>query len=232
MSIHEGHRQRIKNRFRREGLENFSEVHVLELLLCYCVPRKDVNPLAHEILKHFGSLTRVLEATAEELEKVEGVGENISTFLTLINAVGRYYHVSLSKNVEIIRDLNRCGEIMVPYFYGRTKESVFLLCLDAKCKVICCKEIERGTVNSAVISIRKVVEAALDANATSAVLAHNHPSGVALPSAEDIQTTRRVAKALYAVDVTLLDHIVVADGDYVSIGQSGLYRIEDISQKE
>lgn len=231
MSIHEGHRQRIKARFRDEGLESFSQIHVLELLLCYCVPRKDVNPLAHALLARFGSLARVLEASTQELEKVEGVGENISTFLTLITATGRYYQTSLSKPGEIVRDIERCGQIMVPYFYGRNTETVFLLCLDAKCKVICCREIERGTVNSAVISVRKVVEAALDANATSVVLAHNHPSGVALPSPEDVQTTHRLAKALYAVEITLLDHVIVAEGDYVSITQSGMYRIEDAMDK-
>ena len=231
MSIHEGHRQRIKARFRDEGLESFSQIHVLELLLCYCVPRKDVNPLAHALLARFGSLARVLEASTQELEKVEGVGENISTFLTLITATGRYYQTSLSKPGEIVRDIERCGQIMVPYFYGRNTETVFLLCLDAKCKVICCREIERGTVNSAVISVRKVVEAALDANATSVGLAHNHPSGVALPSPEDVQTTHRLAKALYAVEITLLDHVIVAEGDYVSITQSGMYRIEDAMDK-
>ena len=105
-------------------------------------------------------------------------------------------------------------------------ETVFLLCLDAKCKVLCCREIGQGSVNSAGISVRKIVEVALGANATTVVLAHNHPSGLALPSAEDIQTTRRVAAALKAVEVHLADHIVVADGDYVSMVQSG-YRLEE-----
>ena len=98
---------------------------------------------------------------------------------------------------------------------------MFLLCLDAKCKVLCCKEVGQGSVNSASISVRKVVETALAANATTVVLAHNHPSGVALPSEEDILTTRRIAAALNAVEVHLADHVVVADGDYVSIAQSG-----------
>ena len=103
---------------------------------------------------------------------------------------------------------------------------VFLLCLDAKCKVLCCKEVGEGSVNSAGISVRKIVETALGANATSVVLAHNHPSGVALPSGEDIQTTRRIAMALSAVEITLADHIVVADEDYVSMAQSGV-RFDD-----
>ena len=110
---------------------------------------------------------------------------------------------------------------MLPFFFGRKVETVFLLCLDAKCKVLCCKEIGEGSVNAAGISVRRVVETALNAGATTVVLAHNHPSGLALPSVEDIQTTRRVATALSAVEIHLADHIVVADGDYVSMVQSG-----------
>lgn len=228
MSIHDGHRQRLKDRFRRDGLDNFDEIHVLELLLCYCVPRKDTNPLAHALLDRFGSLSQVLEASAEELEKTEGVGPNISTFLNLTTAVSRYYLVNRNLRNSVLNGMSQYGEYLLAYFYGRRNEIVFLLCLDAKCKVICCKEIGEGSVNSAGISIRKVVEVALGANASSVVLAHNHPSGLALPSADDIQTTHRIARALWAVEIALADHVVVADDDYVSLVQSGHYCLDDI----
>jgi len=228
MSIHEGHRQRIKNRFRKDGLDNFSEVHVLELLLCYCIPRKDTNPLAHMLLEHFGSLAQVLEAPMEELEKIPGVGENISTFLALTTAVSRYYLVNRSMPSAILQTTAQCGEFLLPYFYGRRNETVFLLCMDAKCKVIACREVGEGSVNSAAVPVRKVVEMALAANATSVVLAHNHPSGLALPSAEDVQTTKRIARALYSVDISLADHIIVSDGDFTSLAQSGYYQLEEI----
>ena len=96
-----------------------------------------------------------------------------------------------------------------------------MLCLDAKCKMLCCKKISEGDVNSASLSVRKVVETALNSNAISVVLAHNHPGGLAIPSNEDIQTTRRIATALQAVDVKFVDHILVTDDDYVSLSQSG-----------
>ena len=99
-----------------------------------------------------------------------------------------------------------------------------MLCLDAKCKLLCCKEIGEGSVNSANIPIRRVVEIALAVNATTVILAHNHPSGIAVPSGEDVLTTKRLAAALDAVEICLADHIVVADDDYVSMAQSGLYR--------
>ena len=228
MSIHDGHRQRLKERFLQGGLDNFTDVQVLELVLFYCIPRKDTNPIAHALLDHFGSLSQVLEASVEELQKVPGIGENTAIYLTMLTQVGRYYLVDRSQREVILPTIDKCGAYLVPYFFGRSTETVFLLCLDAKCKVLCCREIGQGSVNSAGISVRKIVEVALGANATTVVLAHNHPSGLALPSAEDIQTTRRVAAALHAVEVHLADHIVVADGDYVSMVQSG-YRLEEQS---
>ena len=227
MSIHTGHRQRLKDRFRREGLDNFDELYVLELLLYYCIPRVDTNPIAHRLLDHFSSLTGVLDAPAEELEKVEGVGKNVSTFLSLITQVGRFYQVKRSQPGEILRTIEQCGNYMVPYFFGREQETVFMLCLDAKCKVLCCKKVGEGSVNSANIPIRRVVEMALGANATTVVLAHNHPSGLAIPSADDIQTTHRVAAALETVEITLADHIVVSRDDFVSIVQSQYYKPQD-----
>ena len=227
MSIHEGHRQRLKNRFRKEGLDNFDELYVLELLLFYCVPRRDTNPLAHTLLEKFGSLNGVLNASPAELEKIDGINENISTFLSLITQVGRYYQIKQSEPGQVLRTIMQCGNYLVPYFYGREVETVFLLCLDAKCKVICCKKVGEGSVNSANIPVRRIVEMALSANATTVVLAHNHPSGLAIPSADDIQTTHRIAKALETVEMVLADHIVVSNDDFVSIVESKYYQPQD-----
>ena len=226
MSIHDGHRQRLKNRFRTEGLDHFEEHQVLELLLYYVIPRKDTNPIAHGLLERFGSLSQVLEAQPEELAKVSGMGDSAATFLSLITSVGRYYLVNRTLQETILPSIEKCGQYLVPYFYGRRNETVFVLCLDAKCKVLCCKEMGEGSVNSAGVPIRRIVETALGVNATSVILAHNHPSGFALPSGEDIHTTRRVALALDAVEIGLVDHIVVADEDFVSLAQSGLYSSE------
>jgi len=226
-SIHLGHRERLKRRFLAEGLDDFTDIQVLELLLFYAIARQDTNPIAHNLLDHFGSLSQVLEASPEELKKVKGVGEHAALLLHLIPQIGRYYQVDSAQRVDILTSLDACGAYLVPYFFARTRETVFLLCMDAKCKVLCCKEIGEGSVNSASISVRKVVETALAANATTVILAHNHPSGIAIPSDEDVQTTRRIAAALSAVEIHLADHIVVAEGDYVSMVQSG-YRFDDV----
>ena len=227
MTIHDGHRQRMRERFLKEGLDNFEPHQVLELMLFYCVPRRDTNPIAHALLKRFGSVAQVLEAPVSELRKVEGVGENTAAFIALINDLGRYYQVSREGAPTILNTVERYGRYLVPHFYNRRNETVFLLCLDAKCKALCCKEVGEGSVNSAAIPIRRVVEMALAANATTVILAHNHPSGLALPSAEEVCTTRRVGLALSAVEIHLADHIVVADDDFVSMVQSGYFHPDE-----
>ena len=220
-NLHKDHRKRLKQRFLDAGLDDFTDYQVLELLLFFAIPQGDTNGTAHELINHFGSLSRVLEADFEELKKIKGIGDHSATLLALVTDLCRYYQVDCAKRAEVLTTLDACGAYLVPRFFGRTNETVFLLCLDAKCKVLDCREIGEGSVNAASISIRKIVETALNSKATTVVLAHNHPSGVAVPSNEDVQTTRRVAAALRAVEVHLADHIVAADGDYVSMVQSG-----------
>lgn len=225
MNFQDGHRQRLKERFRKEGLENMEERYALELLLFYCVPRKDTKELAVRLLEHFGSFVRVMEATEEELQRVPGVGEGISTFLRLCREADRYYRVRRDQVSEPLTTTEKYGRRLHAVFENRRNEMVYVLCLDGKCKELACMLVGEGSVNSAQISVRRIVEICLATNATSVVLAHNHPSGLALPSSDDIQTTARLAQAMQAVDITLIDHLVFTDGDYVSLAQSGYYKM-------
>lgn len=229
MSIHEGHRQRMKSRFRKDGLDGLEEHEVLEMLLYYCIPQRNTNDIAHHLLTEFKTLPRVMNATAKELEKVEGMGPNSALFITFIRQLERYFESDDITEDKIMTSMDKCYRYLIKRFTARKNETVMLLCLDAKCKLLGCHVVNEGNVNSTNVSIRKIVDIALSTNATSVVLAHNHPSGVALPSAEDIQTTKRVAQALYMVDVILNDHIVVVDDDFVSMYQSGLYNPNEIS---
>ncbi len=228
MSINDGHRQRLRERFLAEGLDHFEEHNALELLLFYAMPRQDTRVLAKELLSRFGSLENVLTATAPELKKVAGVGDNIAIFLKLVNELGRYRAMRLAQTPRKYQTLEACSNLLVSMVSGLRNEEVYVMCLDGAGNLLCCKGLGEGCVNTAIVSVRKIVETALAFNATSVVMAHNHPCGVALPSREDVMTTNQVAKALAAVDVKLLDHIVVADGDYVSLLQSNYYRPADI----
>lgn len=224
------HRKRVKDRFRKEGLENFDERYVLELLLFYCVPRKDTRELAIRLLDHFGSIVHVLEAPEEELKRVTGVGEGITTFLMFLRQLQSYYE---SKRIsmepaEPLMTPEAFGKTLRPKFMHQRNEMVYVLCLDAKCKLLSCQFVGEGSVNSANVSIRKIVEVCINHNATSVVLAHNHPGGLAFPSPEDVETTIRVGQALRMVDIHLLDHLIFADGDHISLVQSSYVRASDI----
>ncbi len=219
-----GHRRRVKDRFLAEGLDHFDVSHVLELLLFYAIPQKDTKPAAKALLAKFGSFPQVMDATVEELKKVEGIGENAALFLKLVAETGRYYLVKKESDVKILDSAEGFGRFLVPRFHNLRNETVMLLCLDGKGKLLCCQEVGQGSVNSAAISTRRIVEVALGVNASIVVLAHNHPAGIAVPSQEDVATTIRVEQALAAVDIILADHIVVADDDFVSMVQSDWFR--------
>lgn len=215
-----GHRKRMKDRFRKEGLDNFDEVHALELLLFYGVPRQDTKPIARRLLDHFGSFSKVLEAAPETLMQVEGVGEGISTFLNLINDTMRYYLVNREQAPEIFNDLNDCGKYLVNLFHGKREEEVWVLCLDGKKKLLSCQKISEGGLDSVSVSTRKVVEVALTVNAASVILAHNHPHGLALPSNADKLVTIQLRRNLEALGLALADHMIVGENDYTSLRQS------------
>ena len=226
MNIHAQHRRRVKNRFRNEGLDHFEELHALELLLFYALPREDTNPIAHDLLNRFGNLRNVLEAPVEQLMTVHKIGEHAAILLSLVKGLAQKY-VTSGDGAAPLNTMADCGSYLINRFIGRRDEVVMLLCLDAKRAPLCCRIVSEGSVNAAEISTRKVVEAALSVNATSVILAHNHPSGIAVPSMPDIVTTRRMGTALAAVDITLEDHIVVAGRDYVSLRDSNYYDPED-----
>lgn len=219
---HTGHRQRLKQRFIREGLDNFEEEKVLELLLFQAIPRKDTAPIAKALIEQFGSLPGVLEAPAEALAKVPGMGEGAANYVQFIMALYRYYSICRNTPRKIFDTIEKCSEYLVPRFLGLQEEVVCALCLDAQCHNVGCRILGHGSVNSANVPMRKIVEFALNTNATSVVLAHNHPAGVALPSNQDVEATKSLATALGCVGIVLADHLIIAGSDYTSMAQSGV----------
>ena len=221
MALHDGHRQRKKQRFLQHGLDSFADHEVLELLLFYAIPRRDTNETAHRLLEHFGTLKAVLMASVEELQKVEGVGESAAAFLHLLQAVG-YRALREAGDDTILNSVDSAGAYFQKLLRGERREVLYQVCLDAKGKVLSHKRLSSGTVSMAPDNVREVVENALYTDASGVLLAHNHPSGIALPSEDDRQITMQIRQALGTMGIELVDHIIVADNDFVSMAASGM----------
>lgn len=220
-NIHEGHRKRMKERFMKSGLDDFAPHNVLEFLLFYSIPRGDTNPIAHRLIDAFGSLSGVFDATPEELMKVSGVGESTAILISMIPQMARKYLEDKADTVNVVGGCGDIGAYLLPKFVGRTNEALMMVSIDNKNKVISCSVVAEGTVDSAKVSRRKVMEEAMKVKATRVILAHNHPRGVAVPSAEDVAMTREIGRLFAQVGIELVDHIIIADDDYVSMAASG-----------
>ena len=222
MGIHDGHREHMRRRFLSGGLEPFADHEALELLLFYAIPRRDTNPVAHALMNRYGSLSAVLAAPVEDLQKVEGIGESAAILLKL---VPRLCHKARLEDAHrqdlILNTASRAGAYLMEHFAGEKNEVLFQLCLDQKGKLLACKRLGEGGVSSAPLDLRKLVENVILSSASAVILAHNHPSGVALPSTADQAATDRARTALESIGVALEDHIIVADNDFVAFSESG-----------
>ena len=225
MGVHDGHRERLRARFAEHGLESFNELNALELLLCYAIPRRDTNEIAHRLLDAFGSLSGVFQASMQELTSIPGIGENAATLILMVPQIVKKAHVSKAKETKIIRNSTDAGNYLLPYFLNEQDEIVMMLCLDNKRAVICCREMGRGVVNCVDANIRRMVETALKVKTTTVIVAHNHPNGVALPSREDDNFTRTLYRSLGLLGITLEDHIIVANDEFVSLADSGIMHL-------
>lgn len=222
MNVHSGHRQRRREQFLQHGLDSFADHEILELLLFYAIPRQDTNPIAHELIKRFGSLEQVLAAPVEELAKSPGMGKYAATLLKLVPQITRRARASSVARERALDTSERIGAFFVEQFVAESSEIMYQLCLDAKGRMLSCHRIGEGDVSSVSLNMRKIVEIALRSNAALVALAHNHPSGVALPSQEDRIATRMAAETLDTIGVRLVDHIIVADDDFISLRQAGM----------
>ncbi len=217
MGIHDGHRERLKKTFLENGLGSMHDINALELLLFYAVSRRDTNELAHALLNRFGSLDGVFHASVQELTEIPGIGEHTAILLTLIPRIIKKSAVSRTDSIRQINSTRDAGEFFVPRLADEQDEIVLMICLDSRRSVICCCEMGRGVVNNVSINTRRVVEKALKARASSVIISHNHPRGLAYPSREDEQVTKNLYNALEIVGIRLEDHIIVAEGDYFSM---------------
>ena len=222
-TVHAGHRERQKTKFLEHGLDAFTDVEALELLLYYAIPRRDTNALAHALLDRFGSLRGVMDAEAAALQRVEGIGEGAAALVQLVTALHRRYVTSAPTRRVTIRSSEDAGSYLMPQFAHDRVERSLLLTLDVAGRVIRCRTLAEGGPGTVQLVPRELVELVLEDKAARVILAHNHISGVALPSAADVDVTRRIARMLRMIDVELMDHIIVGEDDFVSMRDSGAF---------
>ena len=214
--LHNKHRERVRERYLKEGIDSFEPHQVLELILFYAIARKDTNELAHKLLDKFGNLNSVFEASPKELTKIDGIGEGTAVFLNLFSQVRRKCELDELKNSTYITTSKMAGEFCTKLFSGRLYECFFIVALNGKNKVVNFEKLSEGTIKDVEIYPRKVVSFALQNNAQKIILAHNHPGGLVSPSNDDIDTTDMLKNMLKVIGVELSDHIIVSGDDYSS----------------
>lgn len=232
-NLHLQHRDRLKQRFLEHGLDSFEPHQILELILFFAIPRKDTNPIAHNLLKRFGSLAEVFNAPASELEKVDGIGPHASMFLKVQHSLFLKYHEIQSEKKLDLKKHDACVDFIKQKLKYLNREEFHITCVDNKLQLIRHLPLFKGNVNSAVINIRELTAKVLETDASAVIISHNHPSGYPQPSEEDEYITETLMLSLKYQDVELLEHIIIAGEEHYSFHKNGKmskYR-ENINKK-
>ena len=220
---HAGHRQRMRERFAQTDLTGFAPHEALELLLFYAIPQRDVNPLAHRLLDHFGSLYGVMSASVEELSAVEGMGAYASSLLHLVHELHRYVELSREDPREVMKNHVNAQRHCLRLLRGLKNERLYAVCLNAQMEILSDVLLSQGTVGEVPVYSRTVAQAVLRYNTRCVVLCHNHPGGSLFPSPEDILVTQRLGEMFQAMEIVLADHVIVADNQAFSMKTAGLF---------
>jgi DNA repair protein RadC len=221
-NVHEGHRQRIRERYMEEGLDNFQDHEIIELLLFYCIPKRDTNDLAHRMIKEFGTLHDLLEADPRDISRRCRVSLNTATLISLAAPLSRRYLKQKWGNRPVINSSALAGNYAVSLFAGRVYECFYIICLDSQNHVNHAALVHEGTINEAPVYPRIIVETALRHKANSIILAHNHPGGSLKASGADIDVTRKICQAMKPISINVVDHIIVAGDRYLSFAEQGI----------
>ena len=221
-TIHAGHREKMRDRFIREkGFENYEDHQIMELLLFYANARGDTNPLAHQLLEEFGSLKGVLEARPEQLMTVKGIGKQQAVLISMVVPLTRVWHRCAMTVPDRIGNSREAENYCLSILAGERTERFYVISLNAKCNVLGRRKISEGSLSEVSAYPRMVMETALNYNAHSVLLCHNHPGGTCAPSPEDIASTIQLQQLLNGVGIMLLDHIIVANDSTYSMIQHG-----------
>ena len=225
----QGHRERIREKFLNNGIDGFAEYEILELLLTYCIPRKDTKPIAKELLNKFKSLDNVFKADLDKLSAIDGLGKNSVAFLKLIGDLPSIIYKDELKNKKLIdRETLKISNKDILLNYLRNKigyeeiEKFYVIYLSSSNEVIEFEENSVGTLDRSSVYPREIYKKIINLNAKSVILAHNHPSDNITPSKSDIELTNEIAKGLKNFGALLIEHIIITKNSYFSFLEEGL----------
>ena len=225
----QGHRERIKEKFLKNGIDGFAEYEILELLLTYCIPRKDTKPIAKDLLNKFKTLDNVFKADFDKLSVIDGLGNNSIAFLKLIGDLPSIIYKDELKNKKLIdRETLKISnkDILLNYLRNKIgyeeKEKFYVIYLSSSNEVIEFEENSVGTLDRSSVYPREIYKKIINLNAKSVILAHNHPSDNITPSKSDIELTNEIAKGLKNFGALLIEHIIITKNSYFSFLEEGL----------
>ena len=214
--MHENHRDRMRKRFLRDGLDHFEKHEVIEMLLFGLIPRRNTNEIAHRLIDRFGSIAGIIDAPYSEIIKVKGIGEKGAISLKFFSEFIRIYLLDQADPGDKILTREDIGKIFINKFFNMTDECLAVMLLDKYQKMKSCDIIRKGNFNSIDINAKEIFNYATKHNSNSVIIAHNHPGGLALPSANDIKSTFKLRQVLRAMSIELVDHYVISSDDWVS----------------
>ncbi len=217
-----GHRQRIKDKYKRSGIDGWLDYEVMELVLSYAIVRKDTKPIAKDLMARFKTISGVLDADSKELESVSGISEHTSLFLKLLKDITVIYFENNLYNKDLLSSPEAVFNYLKASLKGCADEEFKVIFLDNKNQLINIEVLQTGTVNESVVYPRKVVKRALHHHAAGVIVAHNHPAGTLKPSKEDCIVPQSIKNALQTVEIRLLDHVIISRNDYFSLQDKGL----------
>ena len=217
-----GHRQRIKEKYEKSGIDGWLDYEVLELALSYAIPRKDTKPIAKELISRFKTINGVLDSDIKELRTINGISNHTALFLNLLKDIAILYLEKGLHNKDLLSSPQVVYDYLKASLKGAVDEEFKTLFLDSRNQLIAIETLKTGTVNRSVVYPRKIVERALYNHAAGVIIAHNHPAGTLQPSQDDSTITNAVKTALETIDIVLLDHIIIGGNGYFSFKANGL----------
>lgn len=232
--IHDGHKQRFRNRFALDEYEfdHFNDHEVLEFMLSFVIIRQDTNELAHRLLDRFKTLHQVFSADPQSLMEVPGVGERTASFIKAQYALFRRCSgTEYFTNHQYLLDMEEFLKYLKTLFVGKSQEELYAIMFDGKNKLLASKKINSGDIANVIVDTHKIIKLLLDYNAAAVILAHNHPSGNSTPSNEDIEVTYKLKELFERLHIRLEDHMIVSEGEVYSLFNDKRFRMMNIGIK-